>query len=143
MNRATPQMRSLAKQLVTTEALGRKSFETDAPAGFYVIDKLRPQLAMLMGDGGFRALLSRALGLAMAETPWLEAVRVNADGALEGFEALKLDRAQFVEGKVVVVAQLLGLLVAFIGPSLTMRLVSEIWPHIPFDDRDFGKETPK
>jgi hypothetical protein len=35
---------------------------------------------------------------------------------------------------------LLGLLVAFIGPGLTSRLVGEIWPQLPLEDWDFGKE---
>ena len=93
-----------------------------------------------MGNGGFRALLSRALALANAEVPWLRAVHVKADGTLEGLEALhaQLDPAEFLEGRVVLLAQLLGLLVAFIGPSLTLRLVGEIWPQISLNDLDFG-----
>ena len=38
-------------------------------AVFLVCEKLRPHLAMLMGNAGFRALLSRALALAKAEVP--------------------------------------------------------------------------
>jgi hypothetical protein len=40
-------------------------------------------------------------------------------------------------------AQLLGLLVAFIGPSLTMRLVGEIWPQISLNKVDFGHGDKK
>jgi hypothetical protein len=67
-------------------------------------------------------------------------VHVNADGDLEGFEALglQLDPSEFVEGRVVLLAQLLGLLVALIGPSLTSRLTGEIWPQIPLNEQDFG-----
>jgi hypothetical protein len=92
-----------------------------------------------MGNGGFRALLSRALALAGAEVFWLHALHVNADGALEGVEAshARLDPAEFLEGKVVLLAQLLELLVAFIGTGLTLRLLSEIWPQISLDDLDF------
>jgi hypothetical protein len=39
---------------------------------------------------------------------------------------------------VVLLAHILGLLVAFIGPDLTSRLIGEILPHIPLDDLDFG-----
>ena len=96
-----------------------------------------------MGHGGVRALLSRALLLATAEVSWLRAVQVNADGGLEGFEALgsQLDPSEFVEGRVVLLAELFGLLVAFIGPSLTSRLSGEIWPQIPLIERDSGKEV--
>ena len=93
-----------------------------------------------MGNGGFRALLSRALALANAEVPWLRAVQVKADGSLEGLEELhaQLDPDEFFEGRVVLLAQLLGLLVAFIGENLTLRLVREVWPKVPLDDLDFG-----
>ena len=46
---------------------------------------------------------------------------------------------ELFEGGVVLLAQLLGLLVAFIGESLTLRLVREVWPQLPLDDLDFGK----
>ena len=135
-------MRSFAKRLMASEALSNTSCAAQT-AAFPVIDKLRPQLATLMGNGGVRALLSRALLLAAAEVSWLRAVQVNADGGLEGFEALglQLDPSEFVEGRVVLLAQLLGLLVALIGPSLTLRLTAEIWPQIPLNEQDFGREV--
>ena len=66
---------------------------------------------------GFRELLSCALPRAQAEIPWLGAVHVKADGTLEGLEELNAKRNpdELFEGGVVLVAQLLGLLVAFIG----------------------------
>ena len=136
-------MRSFAKRLMDSEALSNTSSAAQTAAAFPVTDKLRPHLARLMGHGGVRALLSRALMLATTEVSWLRAVQVNADGGLVGFEALgsQLDPAEFVEGRVVLLAQLLGLLVAFIGPSLTSRLLSEIWPQIPLIEQDFGKEV--
>jgi hypothetical protein len=136
-------MRGFAKRLLEYETLRNESSEAKTPAGFHVTDKLRAQLATLMGKVGFRALLSRALALANAEVSWLGAVNVNGDGALEGLEALhaQLDPAEFREGKVVLLAQLLGLLEAFIGPGLTSRLVGEIWPEISFDDLDSGAEA--
>ena len=136
-------MRSFAKRLIDSEALSNTSSAAQAAEVSPVIDKLRPHLATLMGDGGVRALLSRALVLATEEVSWLDAVQVNADGGLEGFEALgwQLDQSEFVLGRVVLLAQLLALLVAFIGPNLTSRLLSEIWPQIPLIEQDFGKEV--
>ena len=136
-------MRSFAKRLIDSEALSNTSSAAQAAAVFPVTDKLRPHLATLMGHGGVRALLSRALVLATTEVSWLRAVQVNADGGLEGFEALgsQLDHAEFVEGRVVLLAQLLGLLVAFIGPSLTSRLAGEIWPQIPLIEQDIGRKV--
>jgi hypothetical protein len=43
------------------------------------------------------------------------------------------------EGRVVLLAQLLGLLVAFIGEDLTLRLVREVWPKLSLNNLDFGK----
>jgi len=44
------------------------------------------------------------------------------------------------EGRVVLLAQLLGLLVAFIGENSTLRVVREVWPKVPLDGLDFGTE---
>jgi hypothetical protein len=49
----------------------------------------------------------------------------------------QVDPVEYIEGKVVLLAQLLGLLVALIGPGLTSSLVGEIWPKIPLRDLDF------
>ena len=67
-------------------------------------------------------------------------MRVNADATLGGLEAIRgqLSTAEFLEGRVVLLAHVLGLLVAFVGPELTSRLVGDILPQIPLDDLDFG-----
>jgi hypothetical protein len=98
--------------------------EPSEVATFHVVDKLRPHLAALAG----------------AEVSWLRAVHGKADGTLEGLEApqAKLDPAEFREGKVVLLAELLGLLVAFIGMNLTLRLVGEIWPQISLGALELG-----
>jgi hypothetical protein len=70
-------MRSLAKNLMAHESLGDKTAGAKVSATLHVTEKLRPRLANLMGMGGFRALLSRALLLANAEVPWLSAVRMG------------------------------------------------------------------
>ncbi len=140
MSRASPHLRKFARSLVAYEASGNGAGENRTPAAFHASDRLRPHLAMLMGNGGFRALLSRALALASGEVKWLRAMRVTADGSLEGLEELYATIApdEFSEGRVVLLAELLGLLVAFIGESLTLRLVREIWPKVPLEDLDFG-----
>jgi hypothetical protein len=142
MSRITPTMRDFAERLIALETRGNSPSETRTPAAFHVCEKLRPHLATLMGNGGFRALLARALALANTEVSWLRAVHVKADGALEELEELhaQVAPAEFFEGKVVLLAQLLGLLVAFIGENLTLRLVREIWPKVSINDLDFRKE---
>ena len=52
----------------------------------------------------------------------------------------KKTRTQAKEGGAILIAQLLGLLLTFIGEGLTLRLVQDVWPEAAFDDRDSGKE---
>jgi hypothetical protein len=138
-------MRSIALRLINYEAPANDSSETTATASFQVTERLRPHLSTLMGNGGFRALLARALVLASEEVSWLRGVQVNADGTLEGLETphARLKPAHFHEGRLVLLAQLLGLLVAFIGPGLTSRLMGEIWPQLAADNVDFGNGDKK
>jgi hypothetical protein len=134
-------MRNFATGLIADEARQNKPSEAKTPADFNVCEKLRPILTTLMGGAGFCALLSRALELAKAEVPWLGVLHVKADGSLEGTEKLhaQLDPDELFEGRVILLAQLLGLLVAFIGENLTLSLVREVRPKAPLDDLDFGK----
>ncbi len=145
MSRATPQMRDLSQCLIAYETRENKSSETKTPAACLVGEKLRPHLATLMGNVGFRALLSRALALANTNVPWLRAVHVKADGSLEGLDKLdaQVDPEEIFEGRVVLLAQLLGLLVAFIGENLTLRMVRDVWPKLSLNDLDSGKGDKK
>ena len=141
MRRATPKMRNFAKRLIAYETRGNRSFETKkTPAAFHVCDKLRAHLSTFLGNAGFRALLARALALAVAEVAWLRAMHVKADGSLEGLDELEaqVDPNEIFEGCVVLLAQLLGLLVAFIGEDLTLRLVREVWPQLSLNNLDVG-----
>jgi hypothetical protein len=142
-------MRDFAERLIAYETKGNKSSKTKTAAIFLVGEKLRLHLTALMGKVGFHTLLSRALVLANAEAPWLHAVHVKADGSFGGLDELggQVSPEKIAEGSVVLLAQLLGLLVAFIGGSLTLRLVREIWPEIPLNNFDFSggdkNENPK
>jgi CheY-like chemotaxis protein len=133
MNRVNPHLRHFAKRLIVFETRGNKSSTTETPAAFSAFEKLRPQLATLMGEGGFRALLARALALAGREVPWLRAVLVKADGSLEGLvEPLQKPPGPdaLLEGGVVLLAQLLGLLAAFIGENLKVLKIIKADPDL-------------
>ena len=134
-------MRDFAERLIAHETKGNKSSATKPPVAFLVFEKLRPHLANLMGSAGFRALLSRSLALASAEVPWLRAVQVQSDGSLDGLDEhdAQVGQDEFIEGRVVLVAVLLGLLAAFIGEKLTLQLVHEVWPKLSLSDLDFSK----
>ena len=131
-------MRNFALRLISYEAKEHKSAGSKSPAVFQSCERLHLYLAIFMGVAGSRSLFSRALGLGTAEVPWLRAVRMKEDGSLEGLDDLqaKLDRNALHEGGVVLLAQLLGLLVAFIGGNQTVRLVREVWPKVLLNDLD-------
>jgi hypothetical protein len=98
-------------------------------------------LALLEHERGHRASLP-PLTLARAEAPSLSAVEVAADGSLKGQDqfASQANREQARDGGVILIAQLIGLLLIFIGEGLTFRLVQDVWPEAAFDGRVFEKE---
>ncbi|MGZ9189994.1 MAG: hypothetical protein ACXW39_08060, partial [Nitrospira sp.] len=77
------------------------------------------------------------------EAPSLSAVQVAADGSLKGLDELEpqTDKEHARDGGAILIAQLIGLLLTFIGEGLTLRLVQDVWPEAAFDDRPHsGKE---
>lgn len=135
-------MRRFARHLIDVSETGGS---TGNIAVCPVIDTLRPYLKTLMGTGGTRQLLARAIALSTAEVSWLGGVRVTERGELQGLDQIGtlIDATELLEGQVILLAQLLGLLVTFIGPDLTSRMVGDLWPQIPFRDRNFGEESKK
>jgi hypothetical protein len=133
MSTAPPAIRDFARRLIALEAARDEPSVVGARETVRVCEKLRRPLARLAGVAGFRSLMSRALALAKAEVSSLAAVQVRADGSLEGLDDAGPDRDAGAGGEagVVVVAQLLGLLVTFIGEPLTLRLVRDAWPDAP------------
>jgi hypothetical protein len=128
-----PQTRDLAQRLIANEGAAGNTSEPMEFAAFRVCETLRQPVCALTGVDGFRSLLSRALALARAEAPSLSAVRVAADGSLQGLDELgrQIDKAQVGEGGVILIAQLLGLLLTFIGETMTSRMVtSEVLPPV-------------
>jgi hypothetical protein len=127
------QTRDLAQRLLAYESAAGKSSGPTEFAAFRVCAKLRQPLTALAGVAGFRSLLSRALTLAMAEAPSLGAVHVAADGSLKGLDEVRpqTDADQVREAGVILIAQLIELLLFFIGEGMTLRLVVyEVLPHL-------------
>jgi hypothetical protein len=137
-----PESRHLAQRLLAYEAVAGKNSEPAESAAFRVCAKLRRPLTILAGVAGFRSLLSRALTLATAEAPSLSAVQVTADGSLKGLDELEpqIDKGQARDGGAILIAQLIGLLLTFIGEGLTLRLVQDVWPEAAFNGRVSEKE---
>ena len=107
---------------------------------FLTIEMISEQLSHPMGAGSFQSLLTRALARSTAEVPWLGAVRAGAAGKLDGLAAARATCSadDVSAGEIVLLTHLLELLVAFIGPSLTLRFVRETWPQLSFSFSDFG-----
>ena len=125
-------MRDLAERLLACEAAALNPSDHDTPAVFRVSEKLRRPLSALAGAAGFRTLLARALTLTKPYAPGLSAIQVNPDGSLEGLNELDDDEA--AEAGVLLIAQILGLLGLFIGETLVLRLVLDVWPDLPAVD---------
>lgn len=131
MNPGPPQVRFLAERLIVREADDSNLF---GPA-VQVFDKLRQPLSTLMGKSGFQALVSRSLVLATRDIPWLRTVELTSTGDLTGLKKLEvqLSPEEITEDRVVIVAQLLELLVKFIGEYHTVRLLRETWADLPLE----------
>lgn len=131
MNTIPPAIKALARRLVAFEATRNPS---DGPVGATsrACDALRGPLAKFVGADGFRSLLSRALALAKVEIPSLGSVQMRPDGSLEGLEGVEQNQ----DAGAVVVTQLLGLLVMFIGEPLMIRLVQDAWPDATVAETD-------
>jgi len=84
----------------------------------------------------------RSLALASPEIPWMRSINVSVDGSVDGFLPLveTLSSREVHDGRVELGAQLIGLLVAFIGEKLTLQLLSEVWPELADTNLNF---TPK
>ena len=121
-------MRDLAERLVAFEAAETTISPADSVATCRVCEKLRRPLSALTGAAGFSSLLARALTLAKRECPALGAVGVNPDGSLDGLVG------EAARASSVLVAHLLDLLATFIGETLTMRLLHDVWPDLPGPD---------
>ena len=98
------------------------------PATMRVYERLRRQLGAAVGVGGFHALASRALALAKSESPRLNAVKVAENGGLIGlgeFEsATETDEDR--EVGIILIAQMLGLFLTFLGEATTLRLIEDL-----------------
>lgn len=140
--RATAIM-GLVRRLLMLEAAESQDQDALIEAAERASDKMRAHLSKRIGQEGFRTLLARSLALTTTNFPHLSDVRVGADGSLVGLRAAmsRVQEAQdkethgdTVEGTVALVAQLLALLITFIGEGLTLRLLSTVWPELALDD---------
>src|SRR5215217_551018 len=132
MRQATPQLKSLAQRLLVLEAKNSPSPAKLAEALEVCCQRLHKRLDPLVGAGGFRALLDRALYLAKKEHAWLKEVEIQV---YPGCELKALNEAmterqpkEIRETLTTILANVLWLLVTFIGEDIVYGLIEEAWP---------------
>jgi hypothetical protein len=120
--------RELARSLVASEADASTTSLHTEPASVRVYERLRRQLGAPVGVDGFQALASRALALAKSQSPRLRAVQVTANGGLRGLGEVpsQTDADEDSEAGIVLIAQLLGLFLTFLGEATTLRLIEDL-----------------
>ena len=120
--------RDLARSLVACEADASTTSLHTEPATVRVYERLRQQLGSPVGAGGFHALASRALALAKSESPRLDAVQVTANGGLRGLDGVESQTGADEDGEagIILIAQLLGLFLTFLGEATTLRLIEDL-----------------
>jgi hypothetical protein len=118
--------RDLARSLVAGEADASTTSLHTEPATVRVYERLRRQLGAPVGTDGFQALASRALALAKAESPRLSAVQVTANGGLRGLGEVESQTDADGEVGIILIAQLLGLFLTFLGEATTLRLIEDL-----------------
>jgi hypothetical protein len=108
-----------------------------------VYEKLRQSLSAFAGVAAFESLAFRALTQAKSEAPSLSALQVTEDGSLKGLGELEpqidIDKdlageSPAGEGGIILIARLLGLLLIFLGETLTLSLLRVTWPGAALDD---------
>ena len=127
--------RDLARNLVACETDASTTSRQTPPETVRVYERLRWQLGAPVGVEGFHALASRALALAKSESPRLGAVQVTANGSLRGLDEVEsqIDADEDGEAGVILIAQLLGLFLTFLGEATTLRLIEDL--RLQVDDR--------
>jgi hypothetical protein len=120
--------RDLAGTLVACEANASTTTLQTEPATVRVYERLRRQLCAPMGADGFQVLASRALSLAKSESARLSAVQVTADGCLRGLGEVEsqTDTDRDGDSGVILIAQLIGLFLTFLGEATTLRLIEDL-----------------
>ena len=120
--------RDLARSLVASEADASTTSLHSEPATVRVYERLRRQLGSPVGVDGFQSPASRALALAKSQSPRLSAVQVAANGDLRWLGEAKSETGADADGEagIILIAQLLGLFLTFLGEATTLRLIEDL-----------------
>jgi len=136
----------LAGELLSAEGMSAEDPRSVSPAVSRVMDRLHEALQPLVGNGGYRAILGRALMAASRDFPDLARVPPPPAGGSwrEGLAEAIRDLPQARRGKVahLLVGEFLGFLVRLVGWSLTLSLLRGPWPGaVSGHDPTWGRST--
>jgi hypothetical protein len=144
MKPENPKLNKLALRLFEHEATKSGNSDDPAKAIESCCQRLHDRLDRLIGAGGFRALLYRALYLAKKKYAWLEGVGIEDYPGCEFKdlrEAVKGKESPTVnEACTLILANVIWLLVTFIGEDITFGLIEEAWPDVR---TDIAASSPK
>jgi hypothetical protein len=131
----------LARSLIASEADANKTSLQTELATVRVYERLRRQLGAPVGVDGFHALASRALALAKSQSPRLGAVQVTANGGLRGLGEVEFQTEADEDGEagIILISQLLGLFLTFLGEATTLRLIEDL--HLQVDAKTESATT--
>jgi hypothetical protein len=117
-----------ARQFWAHDGLNAGGPEDMAAAAEQGCARLRAVLTRWIGSEGYRALVDRALALALAEHPAVAGLQCQG-GDVEGVAAAVgvHSAAEVREGILALVAQLIDLLSRLIGEEMATRLVEQAW----------------
>jgi hypothetical protein len=126
-------LRQAVQRELTREAGPDADAKGLAAAVLRVYGALASHLAVLIGDGGVRALTARSLHLVQRDFPWLAEAQEpeTSDGpfALLGLSLARQEPAVATEAATAALATLGGLLETLIGETLTSRVLRAAWPN--------------
>jgi hypothetical protein len=127
-------IRSWARNVLDAESALASSGAAEKEVAMRVCEKLQDSLRRFVGPDGVTALTRRAVAMARNERAALSSLKVARDGRVEGWDTLAAT-GHSAEAAMEIVSHLLWLLVTFIGESLTLRLVRDVWPDTKLDDK--------
>jgi hypothetical protein len=139
MRRSITQIQDLANRLFAAEALRHGQGQPIGASETMerVCQRLQQRLKLLIGAGGLYALFARALYLAKVEHPWLDMVEMEQDSdcCLKGLReaAEQQDSDEAIKGFAAITANIIWLLVTFIGEDIILGLMYEAWPEVRND----------
>jgi hypothetical protein len=131
-------LRQAIQRELTREAGTDADAKGVAAAVLRAYGTLAIHLAVLIGDGGVRALTARSLHLVGRDFPWLAGAQEQGSSegpfAQLGSSLARQPPAVATAAAAAALATLGGLLEALIGEALTMRVVRAAWPKAFPDD---------